>query len=95
MGHGGGGETKNGSSHLKVTWLIFFVLFCFFKQAGQCHIHCFKPLCWERGLDDVAVVSQCGAGSRSGEIFRRSSGVQSKLQCLSGTAGPAGHQRCS
>lgn len=59
-------------------WLVL-------KQAGQCHMHCFKLLCWERGLGDVAVVSQCGAGSRSGEIFRRSSGVQSKLQGLSGS----------
>lgn len=47
------------------------------KQAGQCHIHCFKLLCWKKDLDDVTAVSQCGVGSRSGEVIRRSSGVQS------------------
>lgn len=50
-----GYENKNGLSHSTVTWGQ--VVGLFFEQAGQCHIHCFKLLCWERGSDYVALVS--------------------------------------
>lgn len=58
------------------------------------YIHCFKLLCWERGLNDVAVVSQCGVGI---DLVRFSGDpVGSSLSCgASQAAGPAGHQRCS